>query len=194
MKLKVARSCGNELVLCLVVGCRGRDVDSSCFRGETLGSRRRSKLDICFSPKADFFPLIKVLPCSAPVLNCLLSPLSVWKYTPCGNPSKTFRKPEKPVLSASWQRYTTSGHYQKVDRSIGQRIFSSADPHHEITLHLLLKVLWIFLPPGKKHRCTKVTSHLRMAGFYRIPLVVSKELPTFSNSNKQRTNWGVIFS
>lgn len=79
-------------------------------------------------------------------------------------------------------------------RSIGQRIFSSADPHHEITLHLLLKVLQIFLPPGKKHRCTKGTSYLRMAGFDRIPLVVSKELPTFPNSNKEHTNRGVIFS
>lgn len=193
MKLKVAVSCGDDLILRNVAGCQGRDVDSSCFRGRTFDQHRRYKIAICFSTKAGFFSMNLSLAPFCTGIKLPLLPLSVWKYGPHGNPMKTFRKSEKPVLSASWQRYTASGCYQKVARSIGRRVFSFVYPHHEITLRLLLKAFWIFFPSGKQHRCTEVTSYLRMTGFERL-LVVSKKLLTFPNSNKQHTDWGVICS
>lgn len=194
MKLKVAVSCGDDLILRNVAGCQGRDVDSSCFRGRAFDQHRRSKITICFSMKAGVFSMNQSLAPFCTGIKLPPLPLSVWKYASHGNPMKTFRKSEKPVLSASWQRYTACGCYQKVARSIGQRIFSFAYPHHEITLPSLLKAFWIFFPSSKQHRCTVVTSYLSMTGFDRILLVVSKELLTFPNSNKQHTDWGVICS
>lgn len=168
MKLKVAMSCGNELILHNISGCLGRDVDSSCFRGGTLDSRRRSKIDICFSVKAGFFAINQSPAPFCTSIKMPLLPLSVWKYASHGNPMKTFRKSEKPVLSASWQRYTAPGCYQIVVRSIRQRIFSFAYPDNETMLCVGLNALWIFFLSGAQHRCTKVTSYLGMSSFDRI--------------------------